>query len=337
MYFVGCSAQWEFLQFELNQTQHQAFSSGTVKNLLSHWKSFLTFCKYFRLATVPATPNTIASFVQFMARTCHSFTYLRSLVSSIKLLHQCYGIDFEPTKFLQVKTALSGLHRSICVPPAPKLPITPEILLRLKSVINFDNQLHLNCWTIFLVAFFSFLRKSNLIPDSGKQVANNSGHYLRRRSVHILSDGVLISIESSKTDNFGENKQVIPFIRARENPLCPVTAIDKLVQAIPAEPDDPFFVLRSGTSTFPVTYPMACKLLKSLLLSLGYDPSRYALHSFRRGGCTFAHESGIDTECLRIHGNWRSNAYQAYIKPNCEQQLKVSKTMLDNINCKFIL
>ena len=41
---------------------------------------------------------------------------------------------------------------------------------------------------------------------------------------------------------------------------------------------------------------------------LGYDPAKYAGHSFRRGGVSYAFQVGVPLELIKITGDWKSNA-----------------------------
>ena len=66
---------------------------------------------------------------------------------------------------------------------ARKEPITIDILLRVFSFFDFSNPLHICMRALFLVAFFSFLRISNLVPYTLADVRDPKGCYLRLSSV----------------------------------------------------------------------------------------------------------------------------------------------------------
>ena len=54
-------------------------------------------------------------------------------------------------------------------------------------------------------------------------------------------------------------------------------------------------------------------MLKSHLVSMGYDPKLYSGHSFRRGAATWALQVGIPTEVIQVLGDWKSESYKNYI------------------------
>ena len=50
----------------------------------------------------------------------------------------------------------------------------------------------------------------------------------------------------------------------------------------------------------------------------GVLSDKYGAHSFRRGGATLAADMGASVEQLKALGDWRSDAYQAYINPDTD-------------------
>ena len=52
-----------------------------------------------------------------------------------------------------------------------KSSITPSILTAAFDLFNFSIPLHATMWALFLVAFFTFLCKSNLVPDNPRQIS----------------------------------------------------------------------------------------------------------------------------------------------------------------------
>ena len=50
--------------------------------------------------------------------------------------------------------------------------MTPEILLRISSILNFEDGNDIVFWCLFLFAFFLLGRKSNLVPASRAEILN---------------------------------------------------------------------------------------------------------------------------------------------------------------------
>ena len=53
--------------------------------------------------------------------------------------------------------------------------------------------------------------------------------------------------------------------------------------------------------------------LRSVLRSLDLPASDYASHSFRRGGASFAFQTGIPLELIKILGDWLLGAVLLYL------------------------
>jgi hypothetical protein len=63
---------------------------------------------------------------------------------------------------------LKGLARDNPHCPKQACPITPEILLSFHQLLELNNAYEATIWCLFLTAFFLMIRKSNLVPNSGK-------------------------------------------------------------------------------------------------------------------------------------------------------------------------
>ena len=61
---------------------------------------------------------------------------------------------------------MCGAERHIGTAVKRKAPITPRFFLDIAPLFDRDNPLQAAMWALFLVAFYSCLRKSNLVVDS---------------------------------------------------------------------------------------------------------------------------------------------------------------------------
>ena len=53
--------------------------------------------------------------------------------------------------------------------------------------------------------------------------------------------------------------------------------------------------------------------LRTHLAWLGFDPKLFAGHSFRRGGASFAYQSGVPTRLIKALGDWCSDTILIYL------------------------
>ena len=61
------------------------------------------------------------------------------------------------------------------------------------------------------------------------------------------------------------------------------------------------------------TYAKFLKFLRTCLMNISLDPTSYAGHSFHHGGASFAFQSGIPVEMIRLLGDWKSDAVLLYL------------------------
>mmetsp|Transcript_57446 Transcript_57446/g.181875 ORF Transcript_57446/g.181875 Transcript_57446/m.181875 type:complete len:99 (+) Transcript_57446:3605-3901(+) len=79
-------------------------------------------------------------------------------------------------------------------------------------------------------------------------------------------------------------------------------------------------------------YQQLVTFIKSSLRQLNIDPDCYSSHSLRRGGAMFAFLAGVSPELIKLHGDWASDAYQAYLMMPPAARVHVTAAMLSAIS-----
>ena len=185
---------------------------------------------------------------------------------------------------------------------------------------------HVTVWAAFLVAFFGFLRKSNVVPPS--TTAFDPSKHISRSSFARCKDGsILLTLTWSKTIQCNERHFTIPFHPIPGSPLCPVSALELMFSRVPAPQDSPAFIMPCASLRPSLTHHSFVAYLRTFLCTIGINPSHYSGHSFRRGGCSFGHSCGIPPDLLQIHGDWRSDAFRQYISIPLQRRRLVANTM----------
>ena len=184
------------------------------------------------------------------------------------------------------------------------LPIL-AILLKLFSHFDFHNHLHVCMRALFLVAFFSFLRISNLVPYKLSDVADPQACYLTPSNVTFTSQGALLRITHTKTIQFRERQLEVPLPRIPGSPLCPVIALQQYLASVQLPPSSPLFVYKSLNAYRPVLAYQYNAFLKASLSVIGVNPAHFSSHSFRRGGATFAFCRDAATAFIKAQGDWK--------------------------------
>lgn len=221
---------------------------------------------------------------------------------------------------------LKGVKRSAPGSVRRRLPITPEILSRLKHYWlkppgSRDARM---LWAVSCLCFFGFLR-------SGEAVAPSVGSYDPNCQLcfsDVLVDSqaapsvLQVRIKASKTDPFRQGCTVV--LGVTEAEICPVRSVLNFMVARGGAPG-PLFIWENGQY---LTRERLVVELRAALMALGYPANDYAGHSFRIGAATTAAHRGIQDSLIKTLGRWESSAYMTYVRTAPETLEKVARTLV---------
>ena len=131
--------------------------------------------------------------------------------------------------------------------------------------------------------------------------------------VQLSKSSFKLAIRNSKTNQFGQKVLIIPFAVSPVAALCPVKALIHHLTISKLPSTYPLFAYSNGQKTFVLTQESFSKKLREVILSIGINPSTYSPHSFRRGGTSYAINSGINPMFVKARGDWSSNAFEKYV------------------------
>ncbi len=100
---------------------------------------------------------------------------------------------------------------------------------------------------------------------------------------------------------------------------------------VQAHKDRPAFVLQHWTGLSPITYCQYQAFIHKVVSRVGLNPSSFSSHSFSYGGATWAFLSHVLGELVKVHGDWKSNAYLKYLEFSLEQRLVVAQAMAEGL------
>ena len=318
--------QLEKLRIQNRKTQTFKYTKNSAANVVSAIRQFLYFTNYFRLQQLPASPDTLICFLEFMARTS-GYNHLKHLYSSVKYLHEALDYDFPENNF-QIDTTLQGLKRRLANVPFQVLPLNPQVLRRMYQHIDTSNPEDQALWSSYLCAFYGLLRKSNVVPESRKF---DPRKVLVRRNIHVdlTNNMVYLYIGFGKTNQFGGRDTIIPIPGNADPALDPVRHLQRLLSSTDSGPNSPAFSW--GPSNF-ITYSKFTARLKDLLRKSGLNPDLYSGHSFRRGGATYLHACGGDALMVQSSGDWSSQCFTRYLYLSESERLKAQSLISHGIS-----
>ena len=144
---------------------------------------------------------------------------------------------------------------------------------------------------------------------------------------------MLVLVSWSKTVQFRERSVHIPFPRSPGSPLCPVASVLRAMSFTRSSaPSSHAFVYfdPNHRAIRYLTYRIVIKL-RNCLSRLGCPPLLYASHSFRRGDASFAFQSGVPVELIKMLGDWKSDSVLLYLTVPLSIRLRSANVMSEKI------
>ena len=218
-----------------------AHADSTHNNMQSHLRVFTEFCHNLGLRPFPVQAQTILRYIAFLSVTGRSYGTIQNHISSIKHFHRLFGFPPGWDNSYSFQLVLRGCKRFLGATPARKLPITPTLLLRMVSLFDIGQPIQAAIRALFLVAFFYFLRKSNLVAQSDRIVSPK----VPRRSDFLVSQyGAFLNIRATKTIQFFQRALCVPLPIIPGSPVCPVSALTHHLRINAVGSSDPLFSVR---------------------------------------------------------------------------------------------
>jgi integrase len=275
-------------------------AASTVRAYASDWRAFTAWCDAHGLIALPAEPTTVVLYLTDLARTAKTATVRRRL-SSISVAHQAAGLA-TPTADILVRSTWSGIRRTNGVAQTGKTALLTDDIRAMVTALP-DSLLGRRDACLLLLGFASAVRRSELVA-------------LDVADVTETSDGLVVTITRSKTDQEGEGRQIgIPY---GSNPItCPVRTWRSWRDA-------------SGIDTGPLFRPIdrhghlgterlsdraVAIIVKRTAQAAGLDPKLVAGHSLRSGMATSAARAGAtEAQIMNQTGHKSLPVLRRYIR-----------------------
>ncbi len=289
----------------------QSKADSTTKIYTSWFSKFELFCERHRLSHLPASPMTVAIFLQFFRKTLsHS-----SIIQAQAAISWAHGIAMEsdPTLDPLVQNLIQSNKRQQQRGPVHKEPATIQHLEELADFSEKNpSDKNLRTLVLAILAFAGCMRISDFIG-------------LSRKNFRFLENShVEICLTRTKTDQFREgNLKCIP--AARNPRLCPLILLKKWFSSgtVGISPNSPAFPMLTNPGK-PVSMSSFRDGLKEALESS--DLPTITPHSFRAGFATQAINSGVDASDLKEFGLWKSDSsVQRYTRRSTAKKLQTGK------------
>ena len=168
------------------------------------------------------TVTLITRYVTYLVSLGRAYGTSLNHLTSLKHMYKLLGHELTWDCDYRYKLLLRGAKRHLGTPVKREAPITSHLLLKIAPLFDRENPLQAAMWALFLVAFYSFLRKSNLVVDS--EALSNLKVWLHS-DLYFDESFAYVTVCTSKTIRFQERIFSLPLPRIRGSLLCPVSAL----------------------------------------------------------------------------------------------------------------
>jgi integrase len=165
-----------------------AYATNSERAMRSDVAIFTTWCASEGWQALPASPATVAAFIDAMASAKAPAT-VRRYVSSIATFHRAAGLA-SPAEALEVKAALMRMHRERGRAQAQAAPLNDVLVARMLAAAGTTLR-DLRDKALVAVAYTTLARRSELVA-------------MLREDLQIDADGFgTVAVRRSKTDQEG--------------------------------------------------------------------------------------------------------------------------------------
>ena len=203
---------------------------------------------------------------------------------------------------------VKGLRRSS--PQAPRAirrGVSPQQLRRaFDKCLDPTNPTHANQRAALAVALQGLLRSAEYCGKRDKLT-------LLRADINKLDATTLVlMMHPCKNMNYIGAKDCPLVIGAGGAFIDAVAEMRNLRKVDPAPDSAPLF--RDPATNQPFSYEDMLKLIRSLMLAIGEEPTHFGTHSLRIGGATALFAAGASDTVIRTLGRWSSDIHTIYVR-----------------------
>lgn len=269
----------------------RAKSANTRRGYRADWEDFSSWCRKYRRASLPASPETVALYLADRSRT-HRVSTLGRRLTTIAEAHKAAGLD-SPNGHAQVRFVWAGIRRE---KGHAQTHAKPALIRHIRAMVRLlpDSTLGTRDRALLLLGFAGAMRRSELVGLDVAHVAESD-------------EGLVLLVRRSKTDQNGIGRRIgIP--SGKHPDTCPVRAIRAWLE-------------RSGVNEGPLFRPVnkhghvgsarlsdraVAEIVKRSLVAAGVSPRNYSGHSLRAGLITQAAMEGVAERSIQDQSGHKS-------------------------------
>ena len=263
--------------------------TGSTKNAYnSDWADFEKFCKLKKYQSLPAKYETIGEYLVYLADIKRRKpSTIERRISAILRHHRMNKHPLD-AKHKYIRPTLDGIKRTLGTKKRKSKAILIPTLKKMIDSIVVDDIRSIRDKSLILLGFVGGFRRSELVNLDYEDIEE------------FDTEGLIIFIKSSKTDQAAEGKRVnIPY--SNNIKYCPVKKLQQWVEVSNIR-SGPIYRKINKSNLIQekrLSDKVVAMIVKDYLKKAGLDPKNYAGHSLRRGFATSAALAGANLEEIK--------------------------------------
>lgn len=268
-------------------------AAGSLRAYNCQWRSFCAWADRAGRASFPASPSTVAAYLEQLEKDGKTAATIAQTVAAISKAHKVRGVP-SPCSSEEVKTARKAAARRLGTAPHQKAAATSDVVRAIVSSFYDDSRLiDLRDRALILVGFAGAFRRSELAAlrlDDLREEKDASGRPV-----------IVITVRRSKTDQEAQGMEKAIFAAAgRSKKNCPVAALRAWIAAAGLEGNAPLFprIMKGGRiGADCMTGEAVALVIKKRAAEAGIELDLSG-HSLRRGFVTSAVNAGASERSI---------------------------------------
>lgn len=266
-------------------------AANTLRGYQSDWRDFCAWCEAQSSCPLPATPETVASYIAECAERLKVGSIQRRL-NAIAEAHKAVGLE-SPTHSPMVSNTMKGIRRTLGTAAVQKAPtLTGDIRAMVDAtdagIIGARDR------ALILLGFAGAFRRSELVGLGVEDCA-------------FGKDGLTVTLRRSKVDQVGAGRKIgIPY--GANSETCPVRVLQAWIDEAAITGGTLFRSINRHGKVQPgrLSGIDVARVVKKLALRAGLDAAKYAGHSLRAGHATSAAIAGASERSIMNQTGHRS-------------------------------
>ena len=220
-----------------------SLAPSTHRSYESAKRRYSQFCLLNKLTPLPLTEYNLCIFAAYLANSGLAHQTIKCYLSAVKHLQIESGMgDPSMSSMPKLEHVLRGIKRELSKKThagnKPRLPMTPNILLKLRAVWEQEATAfnHIMLWAACCTCYFGFLRSGEICSptDSTHDPSTHLNFSDIAVDSHENTSTISVRIKASKTDPFRQGATI--YLGATDTKLCPVKAVLAYIEGLQRRP-----------------------------------------------------------------------------------------------------